>query len=125
DLLDQRDQLFAELNELVSVKASEQDGKYNLIMGNGQVLLGANRVYPLQTQPASDDPTRVSIAYTVQDGAGNLVNIEMEDHRITGGKLGGLLKYRNDTLNPVQNELGRLAVGLAMAVNEQHKAGFD
>src|SRR5690606_26613316 len=44
---------------------------------------------------------------------------------ITGGKLGGLLHYRNTTLDSVQNELGRLAVGLALSVNEIHKTGQD
>src|SRR5690606_4682143 len=42
DLLDQRDQLVAELNELVDVQVFEQDGRFNLAIGNGQVVLGGD-----------------------------------------------------------------------------------
>ena len=125
DLLDQRDQLFSELTQLVDVRASEQDGNFNLIMGNGQVLLGGNSVYPLQTVPSADDPSRMSVAYTVQSPSGGRSTIEMDDHRITGGSLGGLLTYRREALESVQNDLGRLAVGLAMSFNEIHAKGAD
>src|SRR5690606_34995948 len=50
DLLDQRDQLVAELNELVGVSVNEQDGKFNLSIGNGQIVLGGDTVYPLHAQ---------------------------------------------------------------------------
>lgn len=125
DLLDQRDQLFAELNEIVNVRASEQDGKFNLILGNGQVLLGGNTVYPLETLRAAEDPSRLTIAYTAKDQNGELVKFEMDESRIKGGALGGLLRYRSEALDSVQNELGRLAVGIATAMNEQHKLGYD
>lgn len=125
DLLDQREQLFAELSQLVNVKASEQDGKFNLILGNGQVLLGGNAVYPLQVQPSADDPSRMAIAYTITSESGDRVAIEMDDQRIKGGSLGGLLQYRSEALDAVQNELGRLAVGLALSVNEIHEQGAD
>src|SRR5690606_11859379 len=45
DLLDQRDQLVKELNQLVGVKVFEQDGRINLAVGNGQVVLSGNAVY--------------------------------------------------------------------------------
>lgn len=125
DLLDQRDQLFAELNEIVNVRASEQDGKFNLILGNGQVLLGGNTVYPLETLRAAEDPSRLTIAYTAKDQNGELVKFEMDESRIKGGTLGGLLRYRSEALDAVQNELGRVAVGVAVAMNEQHAQGYD
>lgn len=122
DLLDQRDQLFSELSQLVDVRVSEQDGNFNLILGNGQVLLGGNSVHPLKTIPSADDPSRVAVAYTI--GKGNdQSTIEMPDSSITGGSLGGLLTYRREALDSVQNELGRLAVGLALAFNEVHSKG--
>jgi len=125
DLLDQRDQLYAELTQLVDVKISEQDGRFNLIMGNGQVLLGGNAVFPLQTIPSADDPSRMAVAYTVQTPDAGRAVIEMDDARISGGSLGGLLTYRSEALDSVQNELGRLAVGLAVHFNAQHAEGTD
>lgn len=125
DLLDQRDQLYSELTQLVDVRASEQDGNFNLILGNGQVLLGGNSVYPLQTIPSADDPSRTAVAYTVQTPGGGRATIEMSDSGITGGSLGGLLTYRREALDSVQNELGRLAVGLALEFNKAHAQGHD
>ncbi|HLR12069.1 MAG TPA: flagellar hook-associated protein FlgK, partial [Burkholderiaceae bacterium] len=126
DLLDQRDQLFAELNELVDVRGSEQDGNLNLILGSGQVLLGASNVYPLATQPAADDPRKLAVSYTLPAAAGHApTTVEVEEHRITGGRLGGLLQYRREALDPAQNELGRVAIGIGRAINDVHGQGED
>lgn len=125
DLLDQRDQAVSELSQLVGVRVIEQDGNVTLTLGNGQVLLGGDTVFPLQAIPSANDPTRTVVAYSAPIGAGRTTLVEMEDSSITGGSLGGLLQYRNSTLDSVQNELGRLAAGLALEVNKQHQAGFD
>lgn len=125
DLLDQRDQLYSELTLLVDVTVSEQEGQFNLVLGNGQVLVGGDSVYPLQAIPSADDPARTAVAYTVLSPAGGRATIEMDESRITGGRLGGLLAYRGEVLDSVQNELGRLAVGLAQSFNAIHSAGHD
>jgi len=39
--------------------------------------------------------------------------------------LGGLLRFRHETLDVTQNELGRVALGLALAFNELHAQGVD
>ncbi|MNV52485.1 Flagellar hook-associated protein 1 [compost metagenome] len=49
----------------------------------------------------------------------------MEDSEITGGTLGGLLQFRSSSLDLMQNQLGQMAVGLALAFNEQHTQGLD
>src|SRR5690606_29695293 len=125
DLLDQRDQLLAELNELVGVTVFEQDGKFNLAVGNGQIVLGGDTVYPLHAQPAADDPQRVVVAFTVKDNAGKSVSVELDEDYIRGGQLGGLIQYRKDVLDDTQNNLGRLAVSLSAAFNEVHQQGVD
>ena len=124
DLLDQRDQLVAELSQLVGVKVIEQDGLVNLTVGNGQVLLGGDTVFPLQAVPSAADPSRVVVAYTAQVG-GVTQSMEMREESIKGGQLGGLIAYRREALDSVQNDIGRLAVGLAMAFNAQHTQGAD
>ncbi|MEB2398490.1 MAG: flagellar hook-associated protein FlgK [Alcaligenaceae bacterium] len=125
DLLDQRDQLLSELNQLVGVKSFEQDGKVNLSIGNGQILLGGDTVYPLRAQPSADDPQRTVLAYTIKDNTGNVIGVELDESRIKGGTLAGLISYRQEALDAVQNNLGRLAMGLAVAVNEAHAQGVD
>ncbi|NYT26278.1 flagellar hook-associated protein FlgK [Alcaligenaceae bacterium] len=125
DLLDQRDQLLSELNELVGITVFEQDGNFNLAIGNGQTVLGGNTVYPLRAQPSSDDPQRMVVAFTARDGSGAIVGVELNETYIRGGKLGGLLQYRQEVLDGLQNDLGRLAVGLAAAFNDVHAEGYD
>lgn len=44
---------------------------------------------------------------------------------ITGGSIGGLLRYRSDVLVPATNELGRAAMVLADQVNSQMSQGID
>ncbi|MGN6788388.1 MAG: flagellar hook-associated protein FlgK [Rhodanobacteraceae bacterium] len=121
-LLDQRDQLVADLAKRVNIRASVQDsGSYNISFGNGQPLVSGGRQFDLQTMPSAADPSRTSIGY--RDASGNL--IEMQDSTFSGGTLGGLLTFRDETLNPTRNKLGQLAVSFAEGLNTQHRAGLD
>ena len=45
--------------------------------------------------------------------------------QLSGGKIGGLLDVRREVLDPAQNALGRIAVGLANTFNTQHQLGDD
>jgi flagellar hook-associated protein 1 FlgK len=122
DLLDQRDQLIAELNERVKTTVSKQsDGSYNVFIGNGQALVVGAQAYQLGTVPSAEDPGRYDIAYQTSGGGQILLN----PSDLTGGTLGGLLAFRQDVLDPAQNSLGRIALGLAQAVNSQHQLGLD
>lgn len=125
DLLDMRDQAVSELSQMIDVRVFYQDDRVNISVGNGQVVLGGNTVFPLSARPSEADPSRVAVNYTMQDATGNKIQIEMDDSLITGGKLGGLLTFRSDSLDAVQNDLGRLAMGLAVTMNEAHKQGVD
>lgn len=125
DLLDQRDQLLKELNELVGVKVFEQEGRFNLSIGNGQVVLSGSEVYHLQAMRSEGDPTRIVVGITRTDSTGARVPVEMDESTIQGGELGGLISYRKDVLDSVQNNLGRLAMGLASAFNKAHGKGDD
>ncbi|MFT0531544.1 flagellar hook-associated protein FlgK [Castellaniella hirudinis] len=125
DLLDQRDQLAAELGQLVDVQVYEQDGRFNITIGNGQTVLGGDSVYHLDARPSAADPSRTVINYTVPGGGGTPLLVEMPDKYLTGGKLGGLLTFRSDVLDVSQNELGRIALGISMTINAQHMQGYD
>ena len=123
DLLDQRDQLVNQLGLLVSTKLVVQDGgQYNITIGNGQTLVLGDSATQLAAVPSSADPGRIAIAAV--NAAGRAV--ELPDSMLSGGgMLGGLLQFRNETLAPAQNALGRIAIALSDAFNAEHKLGVD
>lgn len=122
DLLDQRDQLVSELNKIVGVEVSVQDGgTYNVTMANGYSLVQGSSARQLAAVPSSADTTRTTVAYV--DGVAG--NIEIPEKLLNTGSLGGLLTFRSQELDQTRNTLGQLALAFADAFNTQHKAGFD
>ncbi len=120
DLLDKRDHLINQLSELVSVRTVEQDdGAVNVFVGTGQSLVTRFLDTPLQTVPNGFDTSRPEIA--IASGATSAVI----SNNLTGGKLGAILDFRDQVLNPAQNALGRIAVTLATEFNQQHVLGMD
>ncbi|QCZ32000.1 flagellar hook-associated protein FlgK [Escherichia fergusonii] len=122
DLLDQRDQLVSELNKVVGVEVSVQDGgTYNITMANGYSLVQGSSARQLAAVPSHADPSRVTVAY-VDATAGE---IEIPEKLLTSGTLGGMLTFRSQDLDQSRNTLGQLALAFADAFNKQHQAGFD
>lgn len=122
DILDQRDYLVAELNKEINVSVVKQDdGSYNIFMGKGQALVVGQQALTLSARPMPDDPESMGVAYVNYGGSAQMLPQDSLD----GGKLGGLLAFRSDTLDPAQNELGRVAIGLAQTFNDQHRLGQD
>lgn len=122
DLMDQRDEVIAQLNKQVGVKVVKQDGgSYNVFVGNGQPLVVGTSSYDLKAVNSAADPSRTAIAYTLPDGTA----IEMEDSILKGGSVGGLLKFRSETLDAAQNAIGRLSLALGQTFNKQHQLGMD
>ncbi|WP_315291077.1 flagellar hook-associated protein FlgK, partial [Ectopseudomonas oleovorans] len=120
DLLDQRDEAVRELSELIGVTVVEQDGSYNLFIGNGQPLVVGGSAAQLSAVPSADDPSRHAL-YLTQNG-----NFTIDvTSSITGGQIGGLLRYREEVLDTTLNDLGRLALVLADQVNSQLGQGLD
>ncbi|EGT0621979.1 flagellar hook-associated protein FlgK [Citrobacter braakii] len=122
DLLDQRDQLVSELNQIVGVEVSVQDvGTYNITMANGYSLVQGSNARQLAAVPSSDDPNRTTVAYV--DGVAG--EVEIPEKLLNTGSLGGLLTFRSQELDQTRNTLGQLALAFADAFNTQHKEGFD
>jgi flagellar hook-associated protein 1 FlgK len=121
DLLDQRDQLVSELNKLVKVNVIPvgKDG-IQVFIGKGQLLVMGGQVNPMTAVKSTADPSRISMALDLGAGAQ-----ELPDDLFTGGSLGGLMKFRSETLDRAVNSLGKIAVSLASTFNEQHKTGMD
>ena len=121
-LLDKRDKLVSDLNELVGADLNIQDGDtYNINLENGQPLVSGTQSYDLEAVESNEDPSRTVIAY--RDAAGNVNQID--DSAFENGELGGLLSFRSETLDSVQNQLGRMTVVLGSEFNAVHKNGVD
>lgn len=121
-LLNQRDQLVTELSGYVSVKVVQQDGGgYNIGIGNGLPLVAGSASFRLETMPSAADPTRTVIAYRDTNGA----LLELREEDFTGGQIGGLMTFRRETLDRAQNQLGQMAVAMAVGFNTQHRLGVD
>ena len=121
DLRDQRDELVMQLNNEVRAKVVEQsDGSYSIFIGTGQSLVVGSTAFQLATAASPVDPHRLEIGYVV---GGNTLPIK--ESSLNGGKLGGLLQFRNGELNAARNGLGRVAIGLAGTFNDQHRLGQD
>jgi flagellar hook-associated protein 1 len=120
DLLDQRDQLVADLSKEVKVSVVKQGNGYNVFIGNGQPLVVNSQTYELIPTVSRTDLSRAEIGYS----SNGKIAMLSEDS-FAGGNLGGMLEFRAKSLDAVQNELGRVAIGMAMAFNAQHALGQD
>ena len=120
DLLDQRDELVNNLNDIVGVSVSKQDGNYIVSMGS-LTLVNGNKSTSLVAMPSSSDPTRTAVGY-VDNSAGN---VEIAEKSITTGSLGGLMAFRSQDLDTAQNQLGQLAAAFTTSFNAVHKQGYD
>jgi flagellar hook-associated protein 1 FlgK len=120
DLLDQRDQLVMQLAEKVDVKTVQMsDGTLSVFVGSGQSLVLGTNASRLAVQNSTLDPDQKEIALV--SGSSTTIVTKL----LSGGVLGGIRNFSEQVLNPAQNELGRVAVGLALEFNAQHQLGFD
>lgn len=126
DLLDQRDQLLSELSKTVGIRYTTQGDTVSISLESGQALLSGNTVYSLQAVPSAADPSRTVVAYNLPSGLGGATTpVELSDSKLTNGTLGGLLQFRTNSLDVIQNQLGQMAAGLAVTFNTLHQQGID
>lgn len=121
DLLDQRDQLINLLNKEIKATAQQQpDGTVSVFVGNGQALVVDETPFTLRAVQSSSDPSKLDVAYQYQ---GNVVTLPQNS--LQGGNLGAFLAFRDQSLEPARNALGRVALGLASSMNQQNQMGVD
>jgi flagellar hook-associated protein 1 FlgK len=122
DLLDQRDRLIADLNkEIKTTVVRQNDGAYNIFIGNGQSLVVGATAFTLSLGQSPIDPSKQDVVYNNVDGT----KTTLQQSSLQGGNLGGFLNFRDETLASAQNSLGRVAMGLAGVLNQQHQLGQD
>ncbi len=120
DLLDQRDELVRQLSERLNVNTLVQDdGALNVSVGSGQSLVVGTTVGTLGVVRNAFDPGREEVALTTGG-----TSIPISDF-LTGGEMAGILNFRDQILNQTENSIGRVAIGLAVEINLQHRLGVD
>ncbi len=118
-LLDQRDQVVANLSKQIKLTVNEQDGNYNVMIGNGVPLVLAFNTYTMESVASTDDPTRLNVSYTPTGGT----EVDVSDV-LLGGSLGGIFDFRKNILNPTQNTIGQIILAITTDINTVNKDGL-
>ncbi len=122
DLLDQREELVRQLNTHVQTTTiAASDGTLSVFVASSQPLVLGNKASTVVLQPDDfGDPLRSKLTMQ-RDG----VTAVMDEAVLGGGSLAGLLRFGNTDLADAGNLLGRMALALGTAVNQQHSLGLD
>ncbi|MAQ24989.1 MAG: flagellar hook-associated protein FlgK [Pseudomonadales bacterium] len=120
DLLDQRDEAIRQLSELVGVEVLQQQNlSVSIFVGSGQPLVIGNESFSVETVTNDSGLSRKELVITDGTNVQNITNL------VSGGRLSGLLTVREELIDPVFNELGRMALSVAQTFNDQHQLGMD
>jgi flagellar hook-associated protein 1 FlgK len=121
DLMDQRDQLVTELSKQIKTTVVPQGaGSYNIYVGNGLPMVIGKTLMSLTTESSPTDPSQLEVSYQTS-GKSTVLGASS----LPGGAIGGLLQFRSESLDSVQNKVGQIALVLADTINTQHKLGVD
>ncbi len=121
DLMDQRDVMLQHLSEKIDTKVSVGEGGYlSVFVGYGQPLVSGGSYSQLEVTNSDYDPNNKNVML-IRD---NVAPSNITD-TISGGHMGGVLRFNKEVLNPTQNYLGQMAAGFALAFNAQNSAGID
>ncbi len=121
DLMDKRDLILTKLSELVDITVLPQvSGMTSVVMKNGQPLVMDAQEHKLGTQGNEFDPTKLEITLEPVSGPPQIIT-----QQLSGGKLTGTIRFRDEILDPAQQKLGAIAAAIAMELNEVHKDGYD
>ncbi len=120
DLLDKREVLLNQLSEKVSITVVPQDnGAWNVFIGRGQSLVLNTTAATITTAQNANDVNARDIVFSGISGSQIITDF------ISGGEMGGILRFQDEMLNSVQNQLGLVAIGISDRMNSQHQLGLD
>ncbi|EKT62235.1 flagellar hook-associated protein FlgK [Providencia burhodogranariea] len=121
DLLDVRDRLVNEINSLIGIKTIEKNGNYNVTFANGLPLVTGEKANRLEAVPSSQDDSRLSVGFVGANGQTR----EIADDAFRGGELSGILRSRQEVIDPSYQKLNKLALIFSNKFNEMYCKGFD
>lgn len=121
DLLDQRDTLVKQLNQLIQVSTVEaDDGTLSVFIGGGQRLVLSNTAEKLVVGTDEFDSSKSKLLLSDVG-----INRPVNESLIVGGSIAGLLKVQNEDIPQARALLGQMATALAWRVNQQQALGQD
>ncbi|MCM0604754.1 MAG: flagellar hook-associated protein FlgK [Xanthomonadaceae bacterium] len=124
DLLDRRDVLLKKLGSYFDTQVhKDRNGAVIVdIKGIGPFITsGETEQMIAETSPADNEGKyEGSVDLKTTASVSSVIT-----HRLTGGKMGGLLNVRDKTLSMIMERLDDLAYGITEAVNTVHRQGFD
>jgi flagellar hook-associated protein 1 len=122
DLLDHREQLIRELNDLVQTTSiPADDGSVGIFIGGSQALVLGTTASRVALSPDEfGDPALAKLS--IQQG---LTTATLDEATLGGGSTAGLLRFLNGDLVEAGNLVGRMALALGTHMNEQHRLGLE
>ena len=112
--LDQRTALVQQLSSIIDVSVLQSGSSLTLTTRQGAALVVDGQSFNIATSLDSNDGTE-----HIFTQGGDITG------QISGGKLGGALLARDQTIPSILNQLDSLASGLVTSLNAAHKLGFD
>ncbi|MDX3775449.1 flagellar hook-associated protein FlgK [Chromatiaceae bacterium AAb-1] len=123
DLLDKRDQAIMNLSQMMEIKVLDaENGEKLIFTSTGQALVMEKNDFNLIGLRGNPDASRLELQVEWSGSANITRNINVKE---LGGKLGALVAFREDVLDPTQNQLGQLALSIADAMNTQNRLGMN
>ncbi|MFT5082232.1 MAG: flagellar hook-associated protein 1 FlgK [Lentisphaeria bacterium] len=123
DLIDQRDEAIRKLSELISVQTFDQGfGQVNVVVGSGSNLVIGSGFREIALTQSASDATKTDVIFL---GNTNSQSGQVITNLISGGELGGLVRFRDTIMEDTYNQLGRVAVVMAETFNTTHRQGIN
>ncbi len=120
DERDRRDLLLKKLGEKIDISWAEgKDGLVTVTAGRTAILVSGTGSMEIKARE-TDERNRVEIFFMGSSGTpANITN------QISGGKIGGALNVRDQTVEELLGHVDNIAYTLAKEVNKAHIEGFD
>lgn len=121
ELLDKRDAALQSLSELINFTTSEHgdSGELDVFLGNGSPLVIGSNANQLKMTLDDSDVSRMNVSLQIGSQVSDISS------QISGGKIGGMLEYRENVLDTARDRLGVIALTFADTMNQQHQKGMD
>ncbi|HEX5793686.1 MAG TPA: flagellar hook-associated protein FlgK [Rheinheimera sp.] len=123
DLLDKRDLAIKNLAEMVDIRTLDaENGEKLVFLATGQSLVVERGDFNLVALRGDPDPSQRDLKLQLSKRTSVERDIDID---AVGGKIGGLLAFREEILVPTQNRLGQLALSMTDAMNTQNRLGMN
>lgn len=121
DLMDTHEKLVAELSEYTKVTVTPRSNRegFNVHIGNGHTLVSGSEASTLTLIDGVPDAKERRLAMIEGQGIKAITSNDID------GKIGAMLNMRDEKIPYLMDELGKMAIGFANAVNYLQTQGLD